>query len=196
VKKEIIRTMERKRVAKYYDTSLKLLTSTNVVGFQCLSLVPQGVAQNQRVADTIIVYRLDIRFYAFLSTNAVDYTDFVRSSYFMWKANSAIDAPNSTDIYQDAGLYSVLSPFSFETRELYSILRDYTTTLSGVTGAPTAASICNITDSISLANHRIQFGIGLTTGTGHLYFADYSDSATSPHPSYSLVTRLWYYDED
>jgi len=196
VKQEVIRTMDRKRVAKFMDTQLIGQTSTSTVGFQGLSLVPQGYQQSTRVADTIIAFRLDIRFYAYINEADTDYTDFVRAAFFLWKPNTAVYYPVGGSIFQNTTLYTVLSPFAFETRENYSILRDLTFTLAGYVGVPTAASIVNYTDSISLENHRVQFGVGVTQGTGHLFFTDYSDSTTTPHPQYSLVTRLWYYDED
>jgi len=196
VKKEIIRTMERKRVAKYLDTALLNQTATSTVGFLNLSLVPQGFQDGQRVADTIITFRLDIRFYAYVNQADTDFTDYVRTSFFLWKPNTAVYPPVAVSIFQNTTTFTVLSPFSFETRDNYSILRDCTYTLSGYVGVPTSASIVNYTDSISLENHRIAYGVGVTAGTGHLFFADYSDSLTTPHPLYSIVTRLWYYDED
>jgi len=191
---QIIRSIEKRRTVKYFDLLQANLSSTTTIGFQSLTLIPQGDAQSQRIADTIYLFRVDLRLQLFILEAATDYTNYVRMTFFLWKPNSASYPPNGVSIFQNTS--SVLTPFSFETRDDYSVIRDWTFNLTGYVGVPTNSSQHTLTESIPLSNHRVQFNLALGTGTGHLYFADYSDSTTTPHPTYNLYTRIWYYDAD
>jgi len=196
IKQQVMMSIERKRVAKYVDLGLLTDNSTTTVGYQIISLIPQGDAQSQRVADTVYLDRLDIRMNAYMLETTTDFTNYIRWGFFMWKPNTQTYTPTALTIFQNPTSYSINSPLTFETRDDYSMLADMHTKLTGYVGVPTAASQQIYDFSINLKNHRIQFNIGLGTGTGHIYFVNFSDSSTSPFPQYNLVTRLWYYDAD
>jgi len=190
----INRQLERKRTAKYFDLNQSLLPSSTTIGFQALTLIPQGDSQSQRIADTIYLFRIDIRLQLFVLEAATDYTNYVRMAFLLWKPNTASYVPNGVAIFQNTS--SVLSPFTFETRDDYQIIKDFTFNLTGYVGVPTSSSQHTLVMSLPLTNHRIQYNIGIGTGTGHVYFSDYSDSTTTPHPTFNLYTRVWYYDAD
>jgi len=189
------RGLKKTRVIKYYDFILLNQTSSSTVGFANLTQIPQGPGQSQRIADTIWIQKIDVRFYAYEMESTTDYTNYLRISFFTWKENTASVAPSSVQIYQNATSFSVLSPFTFETRALYAIHRDWSINLSGYVGVPTNGSQHQIIDSISLGEQRIDYNIGVTSGINHFFFVNYSDSLLSPFPMYSMQTRVWYYDE-
>jgi len=191
-----LNTIRSKRIMKYYDNVLLNTDSTTTVGFDILTAIPQGSAQSQRVADTVEILRIDVRMYAFMNSITTDYNDRIRFSFLRWLPNTGSYSPSSLSIYQSTSTFSVLSPFTFETRKMYHIFKDLTIVLAGYTNIPTARSIEETSFTIPIRSQEVQFNLGGTTGTGHIYFVNYSDSSTTPHPQYSMTARVWYFDQD
>jgi len=180
------------RVVKYFDTYLNGQNSTTTIGYSNISLMPQGIAQSQRLADTAFVSKLDVRFNA--TTANADIFATMRWGVFIWWQNTNSVTPGTTSIYESVATYGTLSPFNFEGREYYSILFDHFENFTGTATAPTVNSQINRVFTHKLGNHRIDYEQAATTGTGHLYFVNVSDSAIAPHPVYSIEFRVWYYD--
>jgi len=189
------RSLNATRVVKYYDTVLLNQNSSSTVGFLNLTTIPQGAGQSQRVSDTIWINKVDIRLYAYEIESTTDFTNYIRMAFFTWKENTNVTTPTSVQIFQNTTAFSVLSPFSFETRDVYRVHRDWSINMTGYVGVPTNSSQHQVIDSIALGEHRLDFNVGITTGVNHIYFVNYSDSALSPFPLYSIQTRVWYFDE-
>jgi hypothetical protein len=192
----INRSINNKRVIKYFDTMLTLNDASTSVGYELLSVVPQGVAQQQRIADTLWIHRLDIRGNVTLTVNVSNLAT-VRIGFFIWWQNTASVGPASTSIYESPAIFGPWSPLNFEGREYYSMLKDFQISLAGSTGTPTLLMNRQFIETITFQNsHRVDFQpVGTTTGTGHLYFVNYSDTILANAPVYNLQTRLWYSDD-
>jgi len=183
----------KSRVIKYFDTFLNNQSSTSTVGYSDITVVPQGVAQSQRVADTIWVQRIEIRGSMVLA-NADGY-GIMRWGVFIFKQNTASITPGSGTVWESAATYSVYSPYNFEGREYITMLIDRAENLIGSSTVYTDRTQIVIMEQLNRLNHRVDFELGLTTGSGHIYFVNVSDSAVVPHPTYFMEFRVWYYDE-
>jgi len=179
---------------KVFDTNLTGQTSTAAGGIASICNVPQGVAQAQRIADTIWLERLDIKM-SLICFNADGYNH-VRWGFFIWHDNNSAATPTIATIYSSTAAGGVWTPLSFENRERYSFVGgDNLTKMQGLASAPTSETVQLIVRSIGLNSSIVQYTLAATTGTGLLHFSNYSDSAAFPFPLYNLVARLWYYDE-
>jgi len=193
VRKELKQEEKKTRTVKYFDTYLNGQNSTTTLGYQGLSPVPQGIGQSQRVADTIWIDSVDVRFNA--TTANADIFATMRWGLFIWWQNTNSVTPGTTSILESTATFGTLSPFNFEGREYYSVMLDKFENFTGTATAPTVNSQINHIFRKKLSGHRLDFEVAATTGTGHLYFYNVSDSALAPHPVYSIQFRIWYYDE-
>jgi len=193
VQQEIRRSMVKSRVIKYFDTYLAGQNSTTTVGYSNLTLVPQGVTQSTRVADTIWITSIDWRMNATTANSDIFAT--MRWGIFVWKQNTNSVTPGVSSIYESAATYGTLSPLNFEGREYYTVLIDECENFTGVAAAPTVNSQLVKYHKLALHGHRVDFEQGATTGSGTIYFVNFSDSALVPHPVYTFQCRIWYYDE-
>jgi len=185
--------MMKKRTVKYFDTDLLAVSSTTTVSSTALSIIPQGVTQSERVADTVFIQRVDIRMN--LTTANADVFNLARFIFFIWWQNSASVSPNPNSIVESSATYGPYSMLNFEGREYFSVLRDITFNMTGVVASPTPNSQHFYTDAITLSDHRIDFNTGVTNGTGMIYLQNYSDSSVAPWPEFNLVVRFYYSDE-
>jgi hypothetical protein len=180
---------------KYFDTYEATTGSSTTVGFAELSLVPQGPAQSQRVADTMWLQHIDFRF----SVNAANGAVFshMRLFLFIWKENTLAAVPTSATIFTAAASQSVYTMLDYENRALRKLVTpDYLLNLTGTITNPTIHSQIDIVKRYPLHNARVDFTLGTVTGINHLFFTNYSDQpAGVTAPSYQFVSRLWYYDE-
>jgi len=178
---------------KYFDVLQAPTNSTGTVGFEDLTLLPQGPAQSQRIGDTIWLQRMDIRF----SVNAAnaDVFSHMRMFFFLWKENTLTVAPTSAAIFTSAASQSVYTMLDWENRALRKLVSpDYLLNFTGTATNPTVQSQVDIVESYPLDNQRVDYTLGGTSGIGHLYFVNYSDSLLTPFPSYQFLARIWYYD--
>jgi len=206
VKSLIVKTIQDKRILKYFDYSILGATSIapSPVGYSIITSIPQGAAQKQRVSDVVELVGVDLRIN--LSSFNSDVFVHIRWCLVIWKQNSQSVGPGDTSIYENpfppaTPGFSVYSPFNYEGREYYSIVSEdnianligYNNTLGTVAGVTDSTSVTTVR-RYPLRGHQIQFGLGLTSATGHIYFVNYSDSVLLPHPVYNVVFRTWYYD--
>jgi len=77
------RGLKKTRVIKYYDFILLNQTCSSTVGFANLTQIPQGPGQSQRIADTIWIQKIDVRFYAYEMESTTDYTNYLRISLLL-----------------------------------------------------------------------------------------------------------------
>jgi hypothetical protein len=175
----------------YYDTVFGPTTSTTTTGFVNLTPIPQGFGQSNRIADTIYVNRVELRLNV-TAANA-DVSSRMRLTFYFWFQNTASVTPGVTSVTEDSTTYGIDSPYNWEGRKFYKVIYDKIFNLTGATNAPTVNSQVQVNRTIWSGRQLVQFNDGgLTTGTGHLYVQNYSDSAISPHPTYSHVIRVWY----
>jgi hypothetical protein len=180
---------------KYFDTYITTNSSTSTVGFSLLSLVPQGPAQSERIADTMWLQHMDLRFSADAANAAV--FSHMRFFFFLWKENTLLAVPTSASIFTAAGSQSVYTMLDFENRALRKLVSpDYLLNFTGTLTTPTIHSQVDIVKRYPMHNARVDFTLGATTGINQLYFTNYSDQpAGVTAPSYQFLSRLWYYDE-
>jgi len=190
---QLERQMARNRVVKYFDSDTLNAASTTTVATILATAIPQGVAQNQRVADTVFVHALDIRMN--ITTANSDVFNCARFLWFLWWQNSASVTPNPNSIVENSSTYGIYSHYNFEGREYFSLLKDCVFNMTGTLTDPTANSQHVYTMRIPLSEHRIDFNTGVTNGTGHIYFQNYSDSSIAPWPVFNAVYRTWYSDD-
>lgn len=187
------RRMRNDKEIKYFDTYLSATNSTTTVGYQQLTTIPQGVGQSNRLGDTVWLQKVDVR--VNLTTANTDIFSTMRWGIFHWKQNTASVTPGATSIYESAATFGTLSPANFQGRQYYDLVLDRIENMVGTAGAPTTSSQVISGYSVNLLNRRLDFEVGATTGTGHIYFVNYSDSALVPHPVYTMHWRVWYYDD-
>jgi len=190
---QLERQMARNRVVKYYDSDALNVASLLSVANILVTNIPQGVAQQQRIADTVFVHALDIRMN--ISTANSDVFNCARFLWFIWWQNTASVTPNPNSIVENASTYGIYSHYNFEGREYFSLLRDCVFNMTGTVTNPTANSQHVYTMHIPLSEHRIDFNTGVTNGTGHIFNQNYSDSSVAPWPVYNLVVRTWFSDD-
>jgi len=183
----------RKRTIKYFETSNTGQPMTT--GFQAIgtTYVPQGDGQGQRIADTIWVQRLEVR--ADVTLANADVYGLARVGFFKWVPSNALAVPDGSEIFQTYTTNPVLSFFCVETREYYRIFADETLNLSGTATNPTAFSQHWLSRTLELGGVMVQYDLGVTTGTGHIFMYWVSDSTVVPHPLLEYNVRIWYYDE-
>jgi hypothetical protein len=179
------------RPVKYYDISLSYSTVNGTPGFLSLCDIPQGLAQSNRVADTIWPVKLDFQI-LWTAANS-DIFCHVRYVIFTWIPNDLSYPVSAPGLFQDYTGAGVLSPINFERRAELKVWRDKFVTLTGTSGAPTVGSAVTHRFSVKL-NGRIDYLLASLRGMNHLYFTNFSDSNIPPYPAYVMQCRLWYYD--
>jgi len=176
---------------KYFDSvsvgNVGLLT----VGYNIVSLIPQGTAQSQRVGDEVFPVRLEFR--GQVDAANTDVFSSIRLVWFIWIPNTSSLIPGATSILESPSTFGPNSFYNYEGRQEYKILRDTTYRLAGTAGSPCNTSNMDYSGAINL-NSRIVYNVSLTTGTHHIYILSLSDSAVTPFPVFTAAFRLWYYD--
>jgi len=193
VRELINRQVGRDRVVKYFDSPYFSAGMPLVPTIDVLTHIPQGVAQSQRIADTVYIERIELRF-TFV-VGLTDGYDTCRVVLFIWKQDSTLIVPISNSIFQNPSVYGPHTPLNFEHRKLYSVLKDYYFSLAGTNTVPTTHTNRQLMEIIGIPEHRIDFTIGAPGGTGHIYITTMSDSASSPNPQIQGMVRVWYYDD-
>jgi hypothetical protein len=194
IKQVVHRVLKSNRELKYFDTTILTTNSTVTVGITNLSAVPQGVGQSMRVGDEMWLDHVEVRMN--ITTANADIFSIMRWLLLIWHPNTASVFPAGGNIFNSTTTQSVFSPLSHEFKPMYSVVgSDHIENNSGIATAPTVNSQVVHNLRIGLGQRHVQFGLGVTTASNHLLFTNYSNSAAAPFPVYTLVTRLWYYDE-
>jgi len=179
---------------KYFDT-LSLANSIGSGGtIFGLSLIPQGATQSERVGDFAQPLRLILNYSLYVVNSDIVTT--VRLIFFRWHIHSAFGPPNIVNLLEAPASSNVLSHLNFQYQNDFDILWDRQFQASGITTAPTVNSNFGATGlNIPLGAHQeIEFALGATTATDHLYLLAVSDSALTPFPILNFCTRLYYGD--
>jgi len=177
---------------RYSDVLFTLTSSTTTVGYTNLtSGIVQGLTQGERISDTIYVSRMECRFQ--LVSGTTDITNRLRFAFFRWNPNSLSLIPGTSSILESPTTFGVQSPLNFEGRREYRIMRDKTYNLVGLSTVPTPYYQVLDNFNLNLNNTRIDYNVSASTGCGHIYLLNLSDSAVPPSPQYSYVIRIWYH---
>jgi len=181
-----------KRSIKYFDVDLLSFSATTVPGASLLTPISQGEGQSERIADTIFIHNMDIRFN--IVTANSDIYNLARFVWFIWWQNTASVTPNGNSIWENTSSEGIFTMWNFQGREYYSILKETTFNMTGTAAGPTANSQQFLCDRIGMGEHRIDFNTGANSGVGHIYTQYMSDSALAPFVDFNMVCRFWYSD--
>jgi len=177
---------------KWLETLITLQNVPSSGGFVQLTAIPQGPANQQRIADTVWLQRMDLDFT--LTTANTDVFNVVRLLYFQWKVDSLLAAPTANDIFTNVTNANVHSFLNFDLRRNYNVIEDNQYNMTGTATNPSSYSQHAGKYSVQLKNRRLDFNVGSLFGTGHTYVCLISDSTVAPYPILTMNVRLWYYD--
>lgn len=191
---ELQKEKNKSRTVKYFDTFIQYsITTVPLIGV--LSPIPQGVSQSERIADTIWVNK--IQFKGEIVNYNTDLYSQIRFFLFVYKNNDTITSPSALTIFDtNYSSWTTLTPRNFERRKDFRLVsKDYWIKVISSSTSLTNIGTVNLDETLGLNNSRIDYDLGVNTGTGNLYYVFASDSAVSPSPAITFQFRLWYYDE-
>jgi len=188
----------------YNDTAAYTQSATTTPTVVLLTAMPQSTGQEGRIRDVVFLDEVTVTFdfnYSFTSILLLqDIVERVRFGLFVWKENTLVASPVTTQLWQVAPATAfTISPWNYECRDMYEVLLDERTILTGfydsatTTCIPVSNSVQSFTKTIKLGGRRLMYNPTATTGSGHLYLFFFSDSGTAPHPIVSYYIRLAYH---
>jgi len=121
----------------------------------------------------------------------------IRYFLFYYHLNDTITPVTPGIIFDDSLItYNTLCPLNFERRKDFTVIgKDYLFDMNGTTTSLSSKSTYTTHKITNLNNHRVDFDLGVVTGTNNLYICFYSESTESPFPLIDFMFRTWYYDE-
>lgn len=178
VKRIAMGDVERKHFDEY---QIQTVSSTAVLNELAGDNIIQGTDQFERVGDKISLEKLEI----YISVLAEDKTNFLRYIIFQYKD---VNDPTIDDILKETTDYT--SPYNYDTRQSYKILKDRTFSLT-LEGPACAQRF-----------HRISKGIaksmiyrGTVAQKNSLWILLISDSSAVTHPTFEFHARTFYTDK-
>lgn len=196
-KKQVKTLIKRRQELKFYVAQVNIGAVSTTPGVGAFFAPAQGTNDSQRDGDRAeLCGTMDIRMSVFPNT---DTYNFLRFIVFQWKPNTT---PTAADVLLTGptGAIDILSQYSHDSRQQYTILMDKNLYLNGYHTAvgETGASYAVIRHyKIKLGKkvHKdVQFVAGTTAGTNKLYWIIMSDSGAIPHPNYSLDAKTFFRD--
>ena len=205
---EVLKVVHRERELKFFGTVLNNSASTTTATVSSISDVTQGDTDTTRDGDRLTwCGHLEFRYSWILGT--VDPKAFVRVLIFQWHPNTTPTA-SSVLLTGASGSIDVYSQYSHDNRQMFCILYDKVTNLTG--NAATTINYTSISEQYGVQHIRlkpvasfrsssfqsnVQFSTGTTTGTNKIYLLHISSTnnaggAGDPHISYT--TKLVYRD--
>lgn len=179
---------------KHFDVNISAQNQSSGGNIGSLSLIPQGAAQSDRIADSIIAHSFHMRWT--ISTQNADVFNNIRVIVFVWKPSTALFTPVLATILPDTAAVGYQSNLSYPNRDQYHVLFDRTFAMSGTATNPTPTGNYHFEGHHpDFKNMRMEFTPGATTGTNQIFLLSISDSAVVPFPVATYVTRIVYRDE-
>jgi len=178
---------------KYFDVNVSAQNQGSGGNVGSLSLVPQGVTQSSRVADSLLASHFHMRWTT--TTQNADVTNNLRVIIFIWKPSTTGAAPTLASILPDTAVVGYQSQLNWPLRDQYRVLMDRTFAMSGIATAPTVSGNWFWSFSCKL-KLRMEFGAAVTTGTNQVWVCSISDSAAVPFPIATYSSRLIFEDEE
>lgn len=159
-----------------------------------LSAVTQGDTQSSRVGDFIQPLRLLFN-YTLYTVNS-DIVTTVRMIFFRWIPATSLVVPLIANVLENPSAANVLAHYNFQTQDNYRVLWDRQFQCSGIVAAPTVNSNFGATGMVVPLKRRseIEFSLGTTLASNHIYLLVLSDSALTPFPILNFVSRLYFED--
>lgn len=193
----------RKIETKYYNYGWAPLAVTSTPGYYNMSLIPQGVADEQRVGDSIKLKKLTVRFQAV----GGDIYNTLRVVVFRFKQDTSVGTPGPSDVYntQATGSEYVMCPVpGLEHADKVHVIYDKVVTLPQTNYYTSSTQITQTANSIKtwkltlfgkrLGAKTIRFNPGATSGYGHIWMAICSDSSVLPNPTLYVNSQIEYND--
>jgi hypothetical protein len=186
--KQLVKQMIDSRLAqvqevKSFDTGFG--TSVDNTGsLQKVSTVPQGDTDSSRDGDALVLKSIEMHS-AFV---IADTTNVLRHIIVRWNQDDSSSAPAAiTDVLQTA---SAFSPYNRDNKRArkFDVLHD-----EFYGGALAGPGIIVRTIKIKTKS-QIAFQATATTGTGHIYSFQISDSSAITHPTLNYVCRINFTD--
>jgi hypothetical protein len=191
VKSYIHRLEKSNRVLKYFDTLVSAQASVAGGSLTDLCLVPQGLAQQDRIADTIVIEKVDFK--CNVTTANTDIFNNVRMSLF-WNHQLSSNPVSLAAVYQTPTVSPTFqTEFNYENKQLYKVMHDVQLKLVGTATNPTVDSVMNWRHQVKV-NKRLSYGLANTAGSNHLFFIHFADSVAVPNPSVSFRCRIYFRD--
>jgi len=189
--------MRKGRVIKYRETLLRQVAMNTTLQETQISLIPQGNAQGQRIADTVWLEKVEMTYNITIPGITASPVNLARVLLFRLKISTALATPTTNEIFSAYGSNFVHSYLNFEFAEQITYLLDRTYNVTGV-NALSFSNNSQILEKISIPLNAsiVQYDLGATTATGHLFFvwiADQAAAATNLLLTFNI--RIWYYDE-
>lgn len=178
VKQEIERTAEKKLFCAQANGGVD--SSGSVVS---VLNVPQGVEDDSRIGDSVSIVKMGLRYY----WSNGDNVNVCRFLIVQWFDDGA---PAVTDILATA---NTLSCFNKDTAQLYSVLFDWTHSLSAPYNGGSVYSPVMVKD-LTPKRKTVKFSATTTTGVGKLFYLAITDSAAPSHPNLYMETACTYID--
>lgn len=201
VKKEIKLLEVQKR--NYQDTVIdSFITYIDYAGeYTCLSVIAQGVTDDDRLGDNCNLLKLDYDFTVYDAYNNT-YSNF-QILIVQYHPNAAVTGSVYATTFLEAAYLSTTdapySPLREALKSEFTVLKRWRWTNRGY--YPPGGSIATsdikgkrFTGSIKNLRKKMQFIPGATTATNHIFIVCVSDdaSASSTKPFIDGVTRLWF----
>lgn len=179
------------RPLKYWDANNYALSVGTTPQYFELFTPAQGTAQGNRIANQCNL--VDCDFILDISQVNSDLYSTVRITFFIWHPYTDSDTPTATDIYASTA-HTDVSPFTWESRHRYTILKDMIIPLVGSTTSLTALSLVYRRGKLAVRGKPVLFNTGATTGSGIPYIAVTSTSLAPPFPIMDYFVRIFYED--
>jgi len=153
-----------------------------------VSFTSQGVAQGQHVGDSCYLKQYLVN-YIF---SCADATNICRLVIMQWLPNTASETPTAAKLFilGSSGSIDVTSSFNVDFQDEYRVIYDKTHYLTLANNAVEGRSQF----PLKPFHRRMEYNIGLNTGTAQLYAVFLSDSVAVSHPSLRAVFRTEYVD--
>jgi hypothetical protein len=194
---EIKSLVERDVEEKYLVTAgAGSITSTTAIS--SLADIPQGIADTQRVGDTVTLHDLELKFnVAKVATNTA-LENYVRVAVIQWHPTSALVAPTASALFLLDPSLATISFRSFWTHDYkpnFTVLFDQVVKLAGPGSATTGnSSTCHFTDvMIPIPRKIIQFAAATVDGSNKLYLVTISSEGANA-PTLTSAAQLHYRD--
>jgi len=188
VKSYVRRAMKRVGELKHHtDTETAISISTAATIITNMLTIPIGTGVVQRLGNQVELSSCSVKF----SIKSIDSPgNIMRVIWFVWKADSTDDVPQTDEILESTATLPWLSPLVADAvqRKKFTLLSDRTYALT--TGVDAAHQKVG-TLKLSFKGMKVDYDVaGAGTGSNLPMVLLVSDSAAATHPNYSHVT-VW-----
>jgi hypothetical protein len=182
-RQEVARIAERvahvERITKYFTNNFGPINIGVTLTLIDLTLIPQGNAQGQRIADTIELLSID-GIITMIGANA-DVYNRTRMNIFTWHELSSTP-PNLGALYQTPTTFPGTSTaLNFENRQLYTNHLERNFVNVGTATNPTPTSVVEWKFHHKFKRgHKLAYGLANLQGTDHVFLGIFGDSLIAP----------------